>query len=127
MSEEPAADEDETSANVSTEQAPQPESNTGFAQVSAVMEIKSSEFPNRIADPPLYISVWNQPIVVEFFQDNCQTCADLVWQEIGEVTHDVVIASYDCTENWTAGQICGDMKIKHTPELVYIEPGKDAR
>ena len=91
------------------------------------MEIKSSEFPNRIADPPLYISVWNQPIVVEFFQDNCQTCADLVWQEIGEVTHDVVIASYDCTENWTAGQICGDMKIKHTPELVYIEPGKDAR
>ena len=91
------------------------------------MEIKASEFPNKIADPPLYMSVWNQPLVVEFFQDECQTCADLVWQEVAEVTHDVIIASYDCTENWTSGQICTDMKIKHTPEIVYIEPGKDAR
>ena len=66
--------------------------------VSAVLEIKSHEFPERIADYPDFVSKWEQPLVVEFKAPNCPKCKEVapIWEQIAKDTTDVVIASYDC-------------------------------
>ena len=38
-----------------------------------------------------------------------------------------MIASYDCLFDSTASGICDGLSVSHTPTILYIETGKDAR
>ena len=99
------------------------------AYVSPVMEIKSEEFTSQIADAPKYVSKLSDPIVIEFFQPECETCEAIedVWAEIALDTTDVIIANYNCMADEASKMTCAGLHLKATPTIIYLAPGKSAK
>ena len=78
------------------------------AYVSLVMEIASEEFTKQIADAPKYTSKLRDPIVIEFYQPDCETCNEIedIWVDIARDTTDVIIANYNCMEDEVSKMTC---------------------